>query len=122
MPGVMQTACSMAAWELTNPLNFTTPLKVSTLTSRAFTDGSFTSAAFTFVVIQVSLRYSPVLSLVGLPAHPRMDTNTAARKTTDKRLRLVMTHFSSLSCDAPFSRRPKRRSVRSRTYPLERLD
>jgi hypothetical protein len=41
------TALLMSARELTKPLNCTTPLKVSTLISAYFSDGSLKTAVFT---------------------------------------------------------------------------
>jgi hypothetical protein len=48
------TALLMSARELTKPLNCTTPLKVSTLISADFSEGSLKTAAFTLVVMTVS--------------------------------------------------------------------
>ena len=70
----------------TNPLSCTTPLNVSTVTSMAFTTGSFTKAAFTLSVIVLSSTNSPVLSFVAVEAQPalnakkpRLAVNKAAR-------------------------------------------
>ena len=73
-PGTLRatsTALLMLACELTKPLNCTTPLKVSTLISADFSDGSLKTAIFTLVVMTVSSTYSPVPSFVGVEAHPR---------------------------------------------------
>jgi len=52
------------------------PLKVSTLISADFSDGSLKIAAFTLVVMTVSSKYSPVPSFVDVPAH---QSNEASR-------------------------------------------
>jgi len=72
--------------ELTNPVNCTTPLKVSTLISADFKDGSLNIAALTLVVMAVSSMYSPVLSWVRVAAQPKEKANIAARKKHEKRL------------------------------------
>src|SRR3972149_422113 len=56
--------------EFTKPLNWTTPLNVSTLIWNIFSAGSSKIAAFTFAVMVESSTYSPVLSWVRLPAQP----------------------------------------------------
>ena len=72
------TALLMSARELTKPLNCTTPLKVSTLISADFSEGSPKTAAFTLVVMTVSSRYSPVPSCLGVEAHPRREISRTA--------------------------------------------
>src|SRR5256885_16389999 len=73
------TALLMSVRELTKPLNCTTPLKVSTLTSADFSEGSLKIAAFTLVVMTVSSKYSPVPSCLGVDAHPRSSKVTGKK-------------------------------------------
>src|SRR3954469_5378526 len=63
--------------ELTNPLSWTTPLKVSTLISADLSVGCSKIAVFTLAVIAVSSTYWPVLSDFGVEAQPT--TADAAR-------------------------------------------
>jgi len=53
-------------------------LKVSTLISSDFSDGSLNSAAFTFVVMALSSMYCPVLSRVVVAAQPAAAKHTSA--------------------------------------------
>ncbi|HXS12455.1 MAG TPA: hypothetical protein VN734_07120 [Acidobacteriaceae bacterium] len=55
-------------------------LKVSTLISSDFSDGSLNSAAFTFVVMALSSMYCPVLSRVVVAAQPAAAKHTSAVK------------------------------------------
>jgi hypothetical protein len=64
-----------------NPLSCTAPLKVSTLISADFRDGSLKIAAFTFVVINESSMYSPVPSVLGPDVQAA--ANTSANMPTD---------------------------------------
>src|SRR4029450_8042602 len=84
------TALLMSALELTKPLNCTTPLKVSTLISADFSDGSPNTAAFTLVVMTVSSTYSPVPSCLGVEAHPRKDISRTAKQKGANRLKSLM--------------------------------
>src|SRR3984893_2878501 len=73
------TALSMSSCDLTKPLNWTTPLNVSTLISLTFRVESLKIAAFTFVVITESSTYSPVPSFVAVEPHPQADANNIVR-------------------------------------------
>ena len=84
------TALLMSARELTKPLNCTTPLKVSTLISADFSEGSPKTAAFTLVVMTVSSRYSPVPSCLGVEAHPRKEISRTAKQKVANRLNSFM--------------------------------
>jgi len=75
-PRATWTALSMSAWDRTKPLNWTTPLKVSTLISLTLRSGSLRISAFTFDVITESSTYSPVPSLVAVEPHPQADAST----------------------------------------------
>src|SRR5476649_2808632 len=86
MPMASWTARDIDDCELTKPLSCTTPLNVSTLTSVAFTCASSANTALTFVVIQLSVTYSPVPSCVGVDMQPVTDNRRAARATAEKRL------------------------------------
>src|SRR5450756_2107657 len=77
--------------ESTKPLNWTSPLNVSTLIWNTFRDGSFRIAAFTFVVIAESSTNSPVPSRVGVDAHPRnATTNVMQTRKLNMRCLFVM--------------------------------
>src|SRR4030095_1058339 len=83
---VTSTAFVAAACELTKPLSCTTPLKVSTLISATFSEGSFRMADFTLVVIIVSSTYSPVLSCFGVDAQPATDTSATTKNRGERYL------------------------------------
>ena len=72
-PATVRATCiavaSFAA-ELTNPLNWTTPLNVSTLISADLSVGSLKIAALTLPVMTVSSTYSPVPSCFAVEAQP----------------------------------------------------
>src|SRR6185503_8947263 len=89
-PRVISTALSIAARELTKPLNCTTPLKVSTLISADFSVGSLKTAVFTLVVMTVSSTYSPVPSCLGVEAHPRKEVSRTAKQKVANRLHSLM--------------------------------
>lgn len=72
-------ARAISAWLETKPLNWTAPLKVSTLISDNFKVGSLKIAALTFAVITLSSIYSPVLSVLDVDAHPSIDMNNMAQ-------------------------------------------
>src|SRR5512140_3591954 len=77
--------------ESTKPLNWTSPLNLSTLIWNTFKDGSFMIAAFTFAVIAESSTYSPVPSRVGVEAHPRYaTTNVMQTRKLNVRCLFVM--------------------------------
>jgi hypothetical protein len=61
-------------------------LKVSTLISADFSEGSPKTAAFTLVVMTVSSRYSPVPSCLGVEAHPRKEISRTAKQKVANRL------------------------------------
>lgn len=82
------TALLMLAWELTKPLSCTTPLKVSTLVSADFSEGSLKTAALTFVVRIVSSRYSPVPSFVGVAAQPAKRSQQTGQEKNSKTCKL----------------------------------
>jgi hypothetical protein len=91
------TALYMSAWYLTKPLSWTVPLKVSTLISADFSEGSLNIAAFTLVVMTVSSMYSPVPSLVEVAAQPRTVASRTARKTAE----MLLSYFTirlSIEC------------------------
>src|SRR6185503_13952414 len=90
-PRVISTALSIAARELTKPVNWTVPLKVSTLISADFSDGSLKIAVFTLVVMSVSSTYSPVPSFVDVPAHPSTATSRTAQTKAANPLNDLMT-------------------------------
>jgi len=54
-------------------------------------EGSLKIAVFTFVVIKLSSKYSPVLELFDVDAQPSAETINAAMKNPEKRLSMVMT-------------------------------
>src|SRR5271157_5991121 len=84
-PGTLRAtaiALLMSACELTKPLSCTTPLKVSTLISADFSDGSFITAALTFVVMTLSSTYSPVPSCLGVDAQPKQEASKSIRKSS----------------------------------------
>src|SRR5215208_8249817 len=80
----------MLARLVTNPLNETRPLKVSTLISADLSIGSLKIAAFTEVVIAVSSMYWPVLSCLCVEAQPARAVNATAATRIDTRLNLFM--------------------------------
>jgi len=84
------TALLMSDWEPTKPLNWTTPLKVSTLISADFKVGSLNMAALTLVVMTLSSTYSPVPSFVGVDAQPKENSNAKVIKNTAKYLSCFM--------------------------------
>lgn len=71
-------AVTIFSCERTKPLNWTTPLKVSTLISATFKLGSLRIAVFTLVVITVSSIYWPVLSCFAVEAQPTTVVNMRA--------------------------------------------
>src|SRR5258706_8192564 len=89
------TALLMSAWDRTKPLSCTTPLKVSTLISADFREGSLKTSAFTFVVMAVSSIYSPVPSCFDVDAQPTNEARRTVTKKTDKRLSCVMAKLSN---------------------------
>src|SRR3989338_9897612 len=72
--------------ELTKPLSWTVPLKVSTLISADFKVGSLNMAALILVVMTVSSTYSPVPSWVEVDAHPRTEASAMMKKKEVNRL------------------------------------
>src|SRR4030067_2665659 len=80
--------------ESTKPLNWTSPLNVSTLIWSTFSDGSSKIAAFTLVVIAESSMYSPELSRVGVDAHPR-NAVTNVMQTRKLNIRCLFTMMLS---------------------------
>src|SRR5450631_1828574 len=83
----------MAARVLTKPLSWTVPLKVSTLISVDFNDGSSRIAAFTLVVMTESSKYSPVPSWLGVAAHPSMEASRMAQTNAMNLLDDLMAKF-----------------------------
>src|SRR5258707_442674 len=90
-PAASWPARDFSAAVSTKPLSCTTPLKVSTLISRALVVSSLTSAAFTLAVMVASSMYSPVLSLVGVLPQP--DWSTAAPVRRENNATSVMYFF-----------------------------
>jgi hypothetical protein len=86
-------ALLLALLELTNPLNCTTPLKVSTLISADLSVGSPKMADFTLVVMAVSSTYSPVLSWVLAAPHATVKATKVATRKMGKRLKYFMVMF-----------------------------
>src|SRR3990170_1317845 len=79
-PLATSTARLTACGEFTKPLNWTTPLNVSTLICNTFRAGSPRIAALTFAVTVESSKYSPVLSWVRLAAQPAITAITSRTK------------------------------------------
>jgi hypothetical protein len=107
-PRVTFMAVAMLSWERTKPLNWTIPLKVSTLISLNFKLGSLKIAALTLVVITLSSMYWPVLSCFGVEAQPTTAVNMSAAMNVETILRFFILIFlgwrlnlypdSSLNC------------------------
>ena len=86
-------ALLISACELTKPLNWTVPLKVSTLISVALKAGSLIMAALTLVVITLSSTYFPVPARVGVEEHPVDTRNTSALKNVEQYFQLFHVHL-----------------------------
>jgi hypothetical protein len=69
-------------------------LKVSTLMSLVLSDASLKIAVFTLVVMTVSSKYCPVLSLVAVEAQPIATAIVAAARIALMRLIAFMLVFS----------------------------
>src|SRR3990170_967924 len=98
-PLATSTARLTTCGEFTKPLNWTTPLNVSTLICNTFSSGSSRIAALTFAVMMESSKYSPVLSWVRLPAQPAI-TAITSRTKRDRTIGLAvfMGHPYSQDC------------------------